>query len=136
MGWIAKKPFFYRGKRYQVGDSVPAEGWKTRSGLIKLKRIAQVPDESTEAAEEVSTPTVNLSELKRDALNEYALTHGIDDPTSYSKKEDLVKALEELESTETEETDEPPAASVENDPEDKLEEEDDLFPNDDPDENT
>lgn len=36
----------------------------------------------------------NLTRMKRDELNVYALEHGIDDPKAFARKEDLIDALE------------------------------------------
>lgn len=122
MSWVAKKPFYHRGKLYSVGDDVPTEAGPTRNALIKLKRIAHVPGEDEVPQ---GPPPVDIYALNRDELNEYALQQGIEKPKAYSKKDDLIKALEEK----AEESAEPPAAPVDNPPV-EPEEEEDLFPSD------
>lgn len=88
--WVATRVFRYRGKDYQPGDTVPAEEWANRTALVKTRRIKLV-EESTPGS--VRIPDENLEKMKRDDLNKYAKDRGIEDPTSFSKKEDLVEAI-------------------------------------------
>ena len=92
--WNALKPFRYRGVAYRPGDEVPAHQWPNRKALVAMRRIKQTFESPTETLDTVaSSGTVNLSNMKRDDLNQYATSLGLENPESYGTKAELIEAL-------------------------------------------
>lgn len=88
--WIATRSFRYRDKRYEPGDTVPAETWPNRRALVAIRRIKWVADDEATAE---PTP-VNLRAMKRADLDAYAATQGILDAAAYPNKDALIAAIE------------------------------------------
>ena len=93
--WVAVKPFRYRNVSYKAGDEVPAERWPNRRALVVTHRIRQTQNASPIHSPEAPLPV--LSKFKRQELNEYAASLGIEnaaDPNVYPNRETLTAAIE------------------------------------------
>lgn len=94
--WVTLKPFRYRGTSYKAGDRVPAERWASRKALVSLRKIKFVPNTGVPVVQPDGWKweRKTYEAMKRADLDAYATEQGLD-PTGYSKKEDLLDALEE-----------------------------------------
>ena len=85
--WKTVRPFSYRGKRYKVGDEVPAESWPARSYFVARRRIQFVKP----SAETISSSKVK--NMTRAELNVLAGQMGIDNPEGYPNREALIVVM-------------------------------------------
>lgn len=85
--WKTIRPFRYRGKRYEIGDEVPAESWPSRSYFVARRRIQFVKP---------TADTVSPSKVKnmtRAELNILAGQMGIEEAESYPNRDSLIAAI-------------------------------------------
>lgn len=86
--WIAIKPFRYRGKRFNVGDKVPASSWPSRRALEIRRKIRFVsPNPAT-------VTSAQLKKMTRAELNVHASKVGIEDPEDFPNRESLLQAID------------------------------------------